>query len=54
MKARPAEFSTEEDSPLVILEFRREKLPPAMGEKATRRIVGGKGPDGNNGENRIR
>jgi uncharacterized protein (TIGR03067 family) len=34
-EVRPAEFTTEEDNlPLVVVHFRREKLPPAAGEKA--------------------
>ena len=33
-EARPAEFNTEDDTPLMVMHFRREKLPPAAGEKA--------------------
>jgi RNA polymerase sigma factor (sigma-70 family) len=32
--ARPAEFNTDDDTPLVVMHFRREKSPPAAGEKA--------------------
>jgi uncharacterized protein (TIGR03067 family) len=31
---RPAEFDTEGDSPVVVMQFRREKLPPEPGDKA--------------------
>jgi hypothetical protein len=31
---RPAEFGSEEDSRYLVFEFRREKLPPAAGDKA--------------------
>lgn len=32
--SRPAEFATDSDAPLVVLTFRRDKLPPPAGEKA--------------------
>jgi len=31
---RPAEFSAEDDTPLVVMQFRHERLPPAVGDKA--------------------
>jgi uncharacterized protein (TIGR03067 family) len=32
--ARPAEFTTDDDSPLMVMHLRREKMPPAAGEMA--------------------
>ena len=31
---RPAEFGAEDDTRYLVFEFRREKLPPAAGDKA--------------------
>ena len=31
---RPAEFNTDQDSALIVMHLRREKMPPAAGEKA--------------------
>src|SRR5581483_10946240 len=31
---RPAEFTTDDDSPLMVMHLHREKMPPAAGEKA--------------------
>ncbi len=33
-RTRPAEFNTDGDAPLLVMEFRREKLPPPAGDKA--------------------